>query len=191
MYGCCKDCLILIPLRLPQVSCFTLSLKCFSSDSDNCTDVGIRLLLQFSHSLRAGPVLLTLLFFPLVPSPYWVLPGSIYSLPLVRYSCLFSAGVLHALLYLKVYSWCTHRERCTPGLPTPLSSCSLLILNFKPALSLSSFTLIKRLFGSYPLIVIRMWSSTIWGCWCFSCLSWFHLVTHPAQHFSWCAQSTD
>jgi len=62
--------LILIPLRLPQVSCFTLSLKCFSSDSDNCTDVGIRLLLQFSHSLRAGPVLLTLLFFPLVPSPY-------------------------------------------------------------------------------------------------------------------------
>ena len=27
--------------RLPQVSCFTLSLKCFSSDSDNCPDVGL------------------------------------------------------------------------------------------------------------------------------------------------------
>ena len=26
----------------------------------------------------------------------------------------------------------------------------------------------------------------IWGCWCFSYLSWFQLVTHLAQHFSWC-----
>ena len=34
--------LILIPFRLPQISFFTLSLKCFSSDSDNCPDVGIR-----------------------------------------------------------------------------------------------------------------------------------------------------
>lgn len=33
MYGCGKDCLILTPFRLPQISCFTLSLKCFSSDS--------------------------------------------------------------------------------------------------------------------------------------------------------------
>ena len=72
-----KDCLILIPFRLPQISCFTLSLKCFSSDSDNCPNVGIRPLLQFPHPLRAGPVLLTLLYFPLVPSFYWVLRGSI------------------------------------------------------------------------------------------------------------------
>ena len=96
--------LILIPLRLPQISCYTLSLKCFSSDSDNCSDVGIRLLLQFPHPPRAGPVLLTLLFSPLVPSSYRVLHGSIYSFPLVRYSCPLSAGVLHALLCLKVYS---------------------------------------------------------------------------------------
>ena len=41
----------------------TLSLKCFSSDSDSCPDVGIRPLLQSPHPLRAGPVLLTLLFF--------------------------------------------------------------------------------------------------------------------------------
>ena len=34
VYGCSKDCLILIPFRLlPQISYFTLSLKCFSSDS--------------------------------------------------------------------------------------------------------------------------------------------------------------
>ena len=28
---------ILIPFTLPEISCFTLSLKCFSSDSDNCS----------------------------------------------------------------------------------------------------------------------------------------------------------
>ena len=66
--------------------------------------MGIGPLLQFPHPLRAGPVLLTLLFSPLVPSSYQVLCDSIYSFPLVRYSCLLSAGVLHALLCLKVYS---------------------------------------------------------------------------------------
>ena len=70
MYGCSQVCLILIPFRLPQISCYTLSLKCFSSDSDNCPDVGIGPLLHFPHPPGAGPVLLTLHFFPLVPSSY-------------------------------------------------------------------------------------------------------------------------
>ena len=105
MCGCGKDCLILIPFRLPQISCFTLSLKGFSSDSDNCPEVGIGPRLQFPHLLRAGPVLLTLPFPPLVLSSYRVLCGSPYSVPLVRYSCPLSAGVLHALLGLKVHSW--------------------------------------------------------------------------------------
>ena len=70
MYGYGKDCLILIPFRLPQISCFTLSLKCFSSHSDNCPTVGTGPLLQLPHPQRVGPVLLTLLFFPLVPSSY-------------------------------------------------------------------------------------------------------------------------
>ena len=82
MYGCSKNCLIFIPFRLPQISCFTLSVKHFSSDSDNCPKVGIRLLLQFPHWLRAGPVLLTLLFLPLVLSSYQVLHGSIKTLML-------------------------------------------------------------------------------------------------------------
>ena len=99
MYGCSKDCLILIAFKLPLVSCFCL--KCFSSNSDNCPDVRIRPLFQFQP--RAGPILLTLLFFPLVALSYQVLCGSIYSFPLFRYSCLLSAGVLHALLCLKVY----------------------------------------------------------------------------------------
>ena len=93
MYGCGKNNLILIPLRLPQISCFTLSLKYFSSDIDNCPDVGIGSLLQFPHLLRVCPVLLTLLVFSLVPSSYQVLHGSICSFgegngtPL-QYSCL-------------------------------------------------------------------------------------------------------
>ena len=125
MYGCSKDCLILIPFRLPQISCFTLSLKCFSSDSDNCPFVRIGPPLQFPHSLRAGPVLLALLFFSPSSLVLQVLCGSIYSFPLVRYSCPLSAGVLHAFLCLKVYSGCIHGERSSPYLSTPLPSCSL------------------------------------------------------------------
>ena len=124
MYGCSKDSLIFIPFRLPQISCFTLSLKCFSSDSDNCPNVGIRPLLQFPHPPKEGPVLLTPLFFPLVPSSYRVLRGSIFSFPLVRYSSLLSAGVPHAFVCVKVYSWCICGERCTPRSPTPPPSCS-------------------------------------------------------------------
>ena len=104
MYGCSKDCLILISFRLPEISCFTLSFKCFSSDSDNCPEVGIGPLLQIPNPPRAGPVLLTLLFPPLVPSSCRVLHGSIYSFLLVRYSCPLSTGVLHAFLCLKVHS---------------------------------------------------------------------------------------
>ena len=91
-------------IRRPQSSCFTLSLKHFSSDSDNCPSVGTGLLLQSPHPPRAVPVLLTLLFSPLVSSSYRVLHGSLYSLPLARYPCLLSAGVLRALLHLKMYS---------------------------------------------------------------------------------------
>ena len=100
MCGCSKDCLIFISFKLPHVSCFCL--KCFSSDSDNCPDVRIRPLLQFPHPLRAGPILLTVLFLPLFPLSYQVLYGSIYYFPLVRYSCPLSAGVRYALPCLKV-----------------------------------------------------------------------------------------
>ena len=107
-----------------QVSCFTLSLKCFSSYTDNCPAVGIRPLLQFPHPLRVGPVLLILLLFILVPLSYRVFfYQSIYSFPLVRSPCLLSVGVLHALLCLNVYFWCIPGKRCTPCPPT-LPSCS-------------------------------------------------------------------
>ena len=60
------------------------------------------------------------------------------------------------------------------------------ILSFKPIFSLSSFTLIKKLFGFSSLSVIRVVSSAYLGCWHFSQQSWFQLVIHPAQHFTWC-----
>ena len=94
MYGCGKDCLILIPFRLPQISCFILSLKCFSSDSDSCPDVGIRPLLQFSHLLKAGPVLLTLLFSP---------PSS-FILPSFAWFCIFSPS---GQVLLSALGWCS------------------------------------------------------------------------------------
>ena len=111
----CKDCLILIPFRLPQISCFTLSLRCFSSDSDSCRTVGIRPLLQFPHLTRAGPVLLTVLFFPLVPSSYRLSHGSIYSFPVVpstlswRSACTsVSEGVFLMYLWREKYSTFTY-----------------------------------------------------------------------------------
>ena len=102
MYGCGKDCLILIPFRLPPISCFTLSLKYFSSDSDNCPDIGIRPLLRFVHSPRAGPVLLTLLFFP--PSSF-VQPSS------ASFYVFFSAGQV----LLPALSWCSSCTSVSEG----------------------------------------------------------------------------
>ena len=91
--GCGKDRLVLIPLRLPQISCFFLSLKCFSFDSDNCPTVGMGSLLQFHHLLRAGPVLLTLVF-----------PPSSFVLPSFAWLCiLFSSGQV----LLSTLSWCS------------------------------------------------------------------------------------
>ena len=95
MYGCGKDSLNLIPFKLPQISCFTLSLKCFSSDSDNRPAVGIKLLLQFPHPPIAGPVLLTLLFSLLLPLSY---PHCF-----VWFYIFFSTGQVH----LSALSWCS------------------------------------------------------------------------------------
>ena len=64
------------------------------------------------------------------------------------------------------------------------------MLNFKPAFSLSSSTFIKRLFSSSSLSAIGWRHLHIWGYWYCSWWSWFQLVLHPAQHFSWCTYST-
>ena len=60
------------------------------------------------------------------------------------------------------------------------------MLSFKPAFSLSSFTFIKRLFSSSSLSAIRVVPSAYVSYWYFSQQSWFQLVLHPTQHFTWC-----
>ena len=60
-------------------------------------------------------------------------------------------------------------------------------LSFKPALSLFSSVLIKTRV-SLHFLPLERFHQHIWGCWCSSCRSWLLLETHPAQHFSWCAQ---
>ena len=67
MYGWSKDCLILTPFRLPQISCYLSAL--------NVSPLTQTIALMWEldpcfSSQRAGPVLLTLLFSPLVPSSY-------------------------------------------------------------------------------------------------------------------------
>ena len=57
------------------------------------------------------------------------------------------------------------------------------MLNYKPTFSVSSFTIIKRLFSSSSLSAINVYHPHIWGCWYFSWQSWFQLVIHPVQHF--------
>ena len=120
IYGCGKDCLILIPFRLLQISCFTLSLKCFSSDSDSCPDVRMRPLLLFSHLLRVGPVLLTPLFFP---------PSSFVLLSFAWFYIFVSTGQL----LLSILSWCSACTCVSEGVfliypwreMYSMSSCSL------------------------------------------------------------------
>ena len=176
MYGCGNACLILIPFRLPQISCFTLSLKCFSSDSDCGPSVGIRPLLQFPHPPRAGPVLLTLLFFPLVPLSYWVFHGSIYSFPLVKYSCLFLTGVLHALLCLKAYSWCICGERCAPYPPTPLPSCFPVCRLFNDGI----VTGMRWYLVLWQLVMLSIFWYAFWPS---VCLLWRSVFFRSSAHF--------
>ena len=63
---------------------------------------------------------------------------------------------------------------------------SFWMLNFKPAFSLSSFTLIKRPFSSSSLSAIRMVSSAHFRLLLFLQQFSFQLVLHPAHHSSWC-----
>ena len=58
-----------------------------------------------------------------------------------------------------------------------------LMLSFKPAYSLSYFTLIKTLFSSSLLSAIRVVTSAYLKCWYFSKQSWFHLCFIQANIF--------
>ena len=83
---------VLIPFRLPQISCFTLSLKCFSSDSDNCPDVGIRPLLYPPAEGRCNPT-----NTPVFP------PSSFVLLSFAWAYIFFSSGQV----LLSTLNWCS------------------------------------------------------------------------------------
>ena len=55
-------------------------------------------------------------------------------------------------------------------------------LNFSPPLSLSSRGSLVPL----HFLPQRWYHLRIWGYWYFSWQSWFELVLHPAQDFTWC-----
>ena len=60
------------------------------------------------------------------------------------------------------------------------------MLSFKPTFSLSSFTFIKRLLVPLHFLPWGWCHLYVWSYWYFSQKSWFQLVLHPAQNFSWC-----
>ena len=93
MFRCGKDCLTLIPFRLRQMSCFTLSLKCFSSDSDSCPSVGIRPLLQFLPAEGRSSPTNTPVFSP----------SSFVLLSFAWFYMFFSTGQV----LLSAFSWCS------------------------------------------------------------------------------------
>ena len=61
---------------------------------------------------------------------------------------------------------------------------SFLMLSLKPAFSLSSFTLIKRLFSSSSFSAITMVLSFCLMLLIFSQQSWLYFVIHLARHFT-------
>ena len=102
MYGCSKDCLILIPFRLPQISCFTLSLKCFSSDSDTCPSVGNRTPASVPPPTKGRSSPTNTPVFP---------PSSFVLLSFAWFCIFFSSGQV----LLSALSWCSAYTSVSEG----------------------------------------------------------------------------
>ena len=114
----------------------------------------------------------------MVRKHHWLNEHELWEIVKDRAAC----AVVHSVA--KSWTWLSNWTEVKWGI-----RCHYLsFLNVKfQASSFSSFTIIKRLFSSSLLSAIRVVSSAyIWGCLHFSWQSWFQLVLHPAQHFSWC-----
>ena len=113
-------------------------------------------------------------------------PSSLYSFPLIQSSCLLSAGVLYALLCLKVYSCCIWRERCTPHPPTHLPSCSSTVTFQKTSAHVTTMlktqNVILHFSQSKVLSKIYM-TQTSWPHWLSGLLS----TSLNSTHISWLA----
>ena len=75
---------------------------------------------------------------------------------------------------------------CLEMIGTDAMILVFLVLSFKPAFSLSLFTLNKKSLITLPFLPLVWYHLHIWGCWHFSQQSWLQLVIHPAWHFTWC-----
>ena len=82
--------------------------------------------------------------------------------------------VCHCFHCFSIYLQWSERTRC--------HEFCFWLLNFKPAFSLS-FIFIKTLFSFSLHYAIKV---DVWSYWYFSQQSWFQLVLHPVQYFTWC-----
>ena len=61
-----------------------------------------------------------------------------------------------------------------------------LILNFKTSFHSSLSRSSRGSLVPLGFLPLKWYHLHIWSCWYFSWKSWFQLVIHPAQHFTWC-----
>ena len=129
MYDWGRDCLILISFRLPQTSRFTQH-QMFLLWPWQVPWCGNRTPASVPPPTegRSSPTIT-----PVFPPSSFILPSFVWFYILFCWSASPVHSALHALLCLKVYSWCIHGGRCTPHPPTPLPSCSpvpVLVIGF-------------------------------------------------------------
>ena len=103
-YGCCKDCLILIPFHLCHRSAVSFSALSVSPLTQTIAPMWGSIPASVSPPAegRSSPT-----NTPVFPASSFILLSFAWFyifFSTIRYSCLCSAGVLHAVLCLKVYS---------------------------------------------------------------------------------------
>ena len=109
---------------------------------------------------------------------------------LARSKCLnFVAAVIIWSDFWAQENKICHHFHFTPSIYHDVRGLDAMILvfwmlSFKPAFSLSSFTLIKRLFSSSWFSAIKVVSSAYLWLLIFLPQSWFQLVSHPSRYFS-------
>ena len=60
------------------------------------------------------------------------------------------------------------------------------MLSFKSAFHSPLSPSLRRSLVPLYFLPLEWYHLNIWGCWYFSCQSWFLLLIHPAQPFAWC-----
>ena len=63
---------------------------------------------------------------------------------------------------------------------------SFLNVAFQASLFTFLFHPHQKVFSSSSVLPLGWYYLHMWVCWYFSQKSWFQLMNHPAQHFTWC-----